>query len=523
MRDGFRRPSRVLRGAWRRGHPLAAARGQQNNLMLPPARRQSAQVAQLPGTRTLHLGAKTRLLCCNHVIEVTVSARGEVGAMTLVKLATLSLFFSSLAVWGQTQADQTQNSGSSPSGGAQGAGAGIPSGGTSRGPSLGGQDSISPSNPGTRQPPTRDRSGDSMPRDTYDNSRRSNTNDRMRQLGTPVYLHGRVVTNAGVPPPERVIVKLNCGAKSTPQDYTDRKGRFSFQPGGNQSLMFSDASVNPRHAAGRSRLTVGATGSANLSQCHLEAELPGYRSDRLSLGMFRMGSNDVGLIVLHRLKGLIGDTVSVTTLTAPTSAEKAYRKGLKALHKARPNREEAIRHLERAVEVYPEYATAWAALGEARRGLEDGDGARTAYTRAMEADPRFLPPYEPLMDLALNRMDWTELDSLTERYLKLSPRSAKARFLSALAAANQDDLARAESSVRSLKEMDEKDEWPLSYVIMAAVHERRAEWEQAASEYRAYIALAPDPRTVEMAKRRLHEWETLRIIGPIETIEVETP
>ena len=492
--------------------------------MLPPARRQSAQVAQLPGTRTLHLRAKTRLLCCNHVIEVTVSARGEVGAMTLVKLATLSLFFSSLAVWGQTQADRTQNSGSSPSGGDYGAGAGIPSGGTSRGPSLGGQDRSSPSNPGTRQPPTRDRSGDSMPRDTHDNSRQSNTNDRMRQLGTPVYLHGRVVTDAGEPPPERVIVKLNCGARSTPQDYTDRKGRFSFQPGGNQSLTFSDASVNRARVAGRSSgLTVGSTGSANLSQCHLEAELPGYRSDRLSLGMFRMGSNDVGLIVLHRLEGLIGDTVSVTTLAAPTSAQKAYRKGLKALRRARPNREEAIQHLERAVEVYPEYATAWAALGEARRGLEDGDGARTAYTRAMEADPKFLLPFEPLMDLALNRMDWTELDSLTERYLKLSPRSAKAHFLSALAAANHNDLARAESLVRALKEMDEKDEWPLSYVIMATVHERRAEWERAASEYRAYIALAPDQRTVEMAKRRLHEWETLRIIGPIETIEVETP
>ena len=454
--------------------------------------------------------------------------------MTLVKLAVPCLFFASLAVWGQTQADQTQNSGSSPSGGAYGgygAGAGIPSGGygssggsASRGPTLGGRDRTSPSNPGSRQPPTRDRSRDTMPRDTYDNSRRSSTSDRIRQFGTPVYLHGRVVTDAGEPPPERVIVKLNCGARSTPQDYTDRKGRFSFQPGGNQSLMFSDASVNSTRGAGRSSgLTVGSTGGGNLSHCHLEAELPGYRSDRLSLGMFRMGSNDVGLIVVHRLEGLIGDTISVTTLAAPTSAQKAYRKGLKALRKVRPNREEAIRHLERAVEVYPEYATAWTALGEARRGLEDGDGARMAYTRAMEADPKFLLPYEPLMDLALNRMDWTDLESLAERYLKLSPRSARARFLSALAAANRYDLPRAGSFVEALEESNEKDEWPLSYVIMAAVHESRAEWERAASEYRAYIDLAQDQTTVEMAKRRLHEWEMLRIIAPGETIVVETP
>ena len=458
--------------------------------------------------------------------------------MTLIRFVVMCLVASSLAVWGQTQGNQTQNSGSSPSGGGYGAGAGIPGGGygsssggnvphgggTSRGPSLGGQGRTSPSNPGTRQPPTRDRSRDTMPRDTYDNSRRSNPRDRMRQMGTPAYLHGRVVTNAGEPPPERAVVKLNCGARSTPQDYTDRKGRFSFQPGGNQSLMFTDASVSRTSPAGRSSgLTVGSTGGANLSHCHLEAELPGYRSDRLSLGMLRMGSNDVGLIVLHRLEGLMGDTVSVTTLVAPASAQKAYRKGLKALRKMRPNREEAIRHLERAVEVYPEYATAWAALGEARRGLEDGDGARTAYIRSMEADPKFLLPYEPLMDLALNRMDWTDLESVTERYLKLSPGSSKARFLSALAAANQYDLSRAESFLQSLKELNEKDKWPLSYVIMAAVHEGRGEWELAASEYRAYIELAPDLKTVEMAKRRLHEWEMLRIIERRETVLVETP
>ena len=461
--------------------------------------------------------------------------------MALVKFVACCLFVGSLVAWGQTQGNQTQNSGHSPSGGAYGgygAGAGIPSGGygssgggnvsrgggTSRGPSLGSRGRTTPSNPGTRQPPTRDRSRDTVPRDPYNNSRRSNTNDRMRQMGTPVYLHGRVVTNAGEPPPERVVVKLNCGTSSRPQDYTDRKGHFSFQPYSNQSLMFADASVNRTSpVGGRSGLTVGSTGGANLSQCHLEAELPGYRSDRLSLGMLRMGSNDVGLIVLHRLEGLIGATVSVTTLAAPASAQKAYRKGVKALRKMRPNREEAIRHLERAVEVYPEYATAWAALGEARRGLEHEDSARTAYTRAMEADPKFLLPYGPLMDLALNRMDWTELESLTERYLKLSPRSAKTRFLSALAAVNQYDLARAESHVQSLKELNEKDSWPLSYVIMAAVYEGRAEWERAAHEYRAYIDLAPDLKTVEMAKRRLHEWQMLQIIEPRETIVAEAP
>ena len=343
-------------------------------------------------------------------------------------------------------------------------------------------------------------------------------------MGTSIYLYGRVVTNAGEPPPEQVVIKLDCGTRSTPQDYTDKKGRFSFQPNGNQSVIFTDASVSGGSLGGRnSGLTTGSSGGRNLSYCHLVAELPGYRSDRLSLGMVRMGSNDVGLIVLHRLEGLIGDTVSLTTLAAPASAQKAYRKGVKALRKIRPNLRQAARHLERAVEVYPEYATAWAALGEARMGLEDDVGARAAYIRSTEVDPNFLLPYDPLIDLALAQMDWTEVASLTERYLELSPGSARARFLAALAAANQNDLPRAESLVESMKEFNEKDEWPLSYIIMAAIHESRAEWEQAASEYRAYIDLAQDQDTVETAKRRLHEWEMLEVIEPREPIVAGVP
>ncbi len=334
-------------------------------------------------------------------------------------------------------------------------------------------------------------------------------------MGTPIYLHGRVVTDGGEPPPEPVVVRMNCGTRSTPQGYTDSKGHFSFQPGGNSALVLADASVSNLGHGGRSTgLTTGSFGSANLSQCHLEAGLPGYRTDRLALGMVRMGSNDVGLIVVHRLEGLIGDTVSITTLTAPANARKAYQKGIKALRKRSPNRERAARHLESAVEAYPEYAAAWLALGKAREGLDDPDGARQAYSRSIEADPKFLWPYEPLIELAADRNDWIKVESLTELYLKLSPRSSKMRFLSALASVRLKNLERAEAMVQSMDELNEKDDWPLSYAIMAAVHEDRAEWEKAASEYEMYIGRSPDHKTVDEAKRRLYEWEMLRIIEP---------
>lgn len=496
-----------------------------------------------------NLTDQMHVLRCNHANEATIVACYEVYPMTQIKFALACLLMACLALSAQTQGDQTQTSGASPSSstpggsyGGSGAGPGIPGGAyggsgggygssnvpyggsTSRGPSASSPSRTSPSTTRSRQTPTQDRSRDTTRRDTYNSSDRSNRNNGIRRMGTPIYLYGRVVTDGGEAPPERVVIKLNCGTRSMPQGYTDRKGQFSFQPGRNPHML-ADASVSYAGRGGvmSQGLTTGPSGSATLSHCHLEAELAGYRSDRLQLPMLRMGSTDVGLIVLHRLEGLIGDTVSITTLAAPANAKKAYQKGIKALRKMNPNREQAVRHLERAVQAYPKYAPAWLALGEARMGLDDAEGARQAYTRSIEADPKFLLPYQPMMQMALDQNDWADVESLAASYLKLSPRSSKFRFLSALAAASLRDLSRAESILQSMGELNEKDDWPLSYVIMAMVHEGRAEWEQAADEYTAYIGLSLDDRTVGMAKRRLYEWEMLQVIEPRETMLARTP
>ena len=89
-----------------------------------------------------------------------------------------------------------------------------------------------------------------------------------------------------------------------------------------------------------------------------------------------MGALNVGALVLHRLDGVSGSAFSPTTLSAPRAATSAFHKGVEALLEEDSKHKQAIRHLEKAVRLYPQFAAAWWALGQARAGIDDGVRAR---------------------------------------------------------------------------------------------------------------------------------------------------
>jgi hypothetical protein len=61
------------------------------------------------------------------------------------------------------------------------------------------------------------------------------------EIPRPIFISGKVMLEDGTPPPETVVIERVCGGIARPEDYTDSKGRFSFEVGRNQG-MFNDAS-----------------------------------------------------------------------------------------------------------------------------------------------------------------------------------------------------------------------------------------------------------------------------------------
>lgn len=188
----------------------------------------------------------------------------------------------------------------------------------------------------------------------------------------PVYLYGRVVTSAGKPPPERVVVKMDCGNGSVPQGHTDSRGRFSFQPHSAPTLANLDAGADRFNFKGSANPLIVPNSSGagwigiSLRHCVLHVDLPGYRSERVLVKeRATTGGQAVAPIILHRLDGGIGNTVSLTTASAPKAARTAYERGLRKLRRKNPAFARSAASLETAVEAYPDFGSG---LGRSWRG-----------------------------------------------------------------------------------------------------------------------------------------------------------
>ena len=354
---------------------------------------------------------------------------------------------------------------------------------------------------------------------------------QMRQR--PIFLSGRVVLGDGTAPAESVTIVRSCNGQRFPETYTDTKGRFSFEVGGN-SATFADASMSGAPSQGSSRGFggyrgvgldpaggVGGLGGAgfdqlDLSGCELQADLPGYRSDIVMLGRRRVFDNpDVGTIILKRLGGVKGHSVSVTTLAAPKKAKKAYEKASKELRKknaAARKPEKAIQELERAVAEYPEYAAAWTLLGETKMKMRDAEGARAAFERALAADHKYLKPYWPLLQLEMQQRRWSEADELADQVLKLNPMLSNIRYFQAVARFNGGHLDAAEESAKELAASPDAGRFPQIQHLLGMIQAKKGNFVQAATAYRSFVAAQPGSPQASRLQRQMTEWEALGVI-----------
>src|ERR1035438_9885505 len=257
----------------------------------------------------------------------------------------------------------------------------------------------------------------------------------------PLFLSGKVSMEAGTAPPDSTTIQLVCHSAPRSIGRTDSKGGFSIDLNNRAAMMnVADASETPQGsyggagpvgpsnngfsgalaAAGGSGPTQGVIGDRDLMGCDLQASLPGFRSDVLHLSNRRsLDDPNVGTLILHRLANVEGTTISVTSALAPKDAKKAMEKGQNAVKKEKWD--DARKEFQKAVEIYPKYAVAWAELGRVQERLNDPDGARKSFAMALEADGKLVTPYLELATMASREEKWQDVSDYTDRALKLNP------------------------------------------------------------------------------------------------------
>jgi tetratricopeptide (TPR) repeat protein len=339
------------------------------------------------------------------------------------------------------------------------------------------------------------------------------------QLQRPVYVAGNVVLEDGGAPLESISIQMVCGGTPRSIGFTDLKGKFDIDMNDRKnSAIYSDASLAGPYSSGGAA-TMGqntkpeAMGGSNTpttrnyALCDLVASLAGYRSDRVSLASHRaLEDPNIGTIVLHRLANVQGSTISATSAFAPKDAKKAFIKAL--LQEQKGKWPDAEKELQKAVDLYPKYAAAWFHLGFNKQAQNNVGGARESYAKALEADPRYVSPYQQLALLAAKEQKWPEVEDNTDRLVGLNPIDfPDAWMYNALAKYQLQNFDAAEKSARQGLVTDPNHRYPKLDEILGIILVQKREYSEAAEHMRAYLKLAPGADDAGAVQKQLLEVE----------------
>ncbi len=336
----------------------------------------------------------------------------------------------------------------------------------------------------------------------------------------PVYISGKVAIEDGSAA-SNITIERVCGGVAKTVAYSDSNGHFNFQ-WDDRSMIVTDASD-----AGSGRKNSGGFGSSQsagganalaadpfgnrMMNCELRANVPGFTSTSVDLFNRRISDNpDVGTLLLHRIAGIEGSSISVTSMMAPKPAKKAFEHGLQSLLKSKPN--DAAKDFEKAVALYPEYADAWVNLGKLRVGQQSIDAAREAFRKAMEADPKVVTPYMELGLLAAKDANWQESCKYLDRAVELDPVDfPQAWYADAVANFNLGRYEAAEKGARAAVKLDPRHVNPRSSYLLALVLIEKPDYAGAAAELATYIKLAPNAPDAREAAAKLAELEKKQV------------
>jgi len=326
----------------------------------------------------------------------------------------------------------------------------------------------------------------------------------------------------GTPAPLNVAVQRVCNGSAHTEGHTDGQGYFAVHL--NQNTEVSDDASESTGTFGRPMPAASGTASTStvgsgysltnrFSRCELRAQLGGYTSQTVNLeGRDALDSPDVGIIVLHKRGSVAGDTVTQTTLQAPKAARNSMQKGLTLARKNKPD--EAMSSFREAVNLYPQFASAWCELGKLQAAHDQRDEAHHSFEEAAKAEPKWVDPLLELSLLDMYSKSWQEATEVTDRILHLNSfEYPQAFYFNAVAHYNLKHLTIAEKSARSAEKLDVQHLYPEISHLMGTILAARHQYDEAATELRNYLSYAPQAPDADAVRKQLSDVEKLTSVS----------
>lgn len=183
-----------------------------------------------------------------------------------------------------------------------------------------------------------------------------------------------------------------------------------------------------------------------------------------------------------RNAGVPGGIVSVETLKVPGAAMKEMRKFLKEFDEGKLD--SSMKHLSKAIEIYPEWAVAHYNMGQTHARMGNYDKAIVAFQNASELDGRQVKSWIGMSKVYFLQKKYAEGETAARRALEIDPVNSNARYFLARNLIGQgQETPEAMQLLRNSKE-----QFAVSRLVLANVYLRHGALDEAVTELRGYIA-----------------------------------
>lgn len=318
-----------------------------------------------------------------------------------------------------------------------------------------------------------------------------------QQHGSMQYF-GKVVVDGSGLPWNPIPIAVVCDGKTLYNTVTDVKGGFG---------ILVDARL-PDSEIVKTKTDLGRVTAAQLVGCKVNAVLDGFDSVPVTIANRDVtDSPEIGTIHLHQNEQAAGSSLSNTTASAPADATKEFDKAHS--DEIENHLDSARKHLQKAVNIYPQFAEAWYQLGRLLE-TDKPDDALNAYRKAAAADPKYTPPYEHIASICATEKKWQDVLDATNSSLRLVPAGTpQIWYYDAVANYNLGQVPVARTAAETSLSMDPNHLAPNTEQLLAVILAGQGEYQTALDHLRHCLTYLPPGPNADLVKQQVAQLEKM--------------
>jgi Tfp pilus assembly protein PilF len=194
------------------------------------------------------------------------------------------------------------------------------------------------------------------------------------------------------------------------------------------------------------------------------------------------------------------NTISAVRLNIPSKAEKEFRKGGEALQQNKL--EDARKHWESAISIYPDYDMAYNNLGVVLMRTGHPQQGREAFEKAISLNPAFAGAYVNLARIAIQSRNFEQAQALLQKALTTEPMNTEALLLMSQAELATGNLDQAIANARKVHSLPHE-QFAVAHYIAARAFRAKNNLRDAMAEYETYLRESPSAPAADRVRAEM--------------------